>query len=754
MATQGIIPFPCRKPRSLASKLNSTSPYKSPKNQENVRRTLMSISNIQNGNNPCIRSIMPQPRSPRKRLGDSTNTTEGWTNDDFLNELFKLSPCSPVKQRKEIVDKTQHTSKTPTKSVSRSCDFQSPTRAILSPIRALSLNSPCRKTQINDKNVKSKTAKVLQLKLARIEAPGDDQKLAPDETPTKPTRNRKTVSISEKKSRKAKIDNTYATSTVSIRRVTRSAKKIHKLKLFEEDDFKENEDPNELSPSPKKRQKPASESSKYQRVCRNLLPPSPEKQKAKRALSPVPLSPKKLTEQIVAKAVSPKTSRSLENALETPPKLASPSRSRRMLEMHRPDGLIYQHTKRALHSSVPDVLVGREDEIQKISQFISYGVTNQKSGSLYISGAPGTGKSACLMKVLNNDKITNASAKKSVVISINCMSMRNSTAIYTKIATELGAKSSKCKTVRSAMKYLETVLTSDGPSVILLLDEMDQLDSKNQEVLYTIFEWPALENSRLLLIGIANALDLTDRILPRLQSRSKCKPTLINFQPYSKDQIVAILEGRIKQTMAENCNERVIDAMAVQFCARKVSAVAGDARKALDVCRRAVEVVETSVKSQHVLSPSGKENCVNPVTKKVGLQQIAGVLSGVYESSIAHKAKTNDEENEEEAFPLQQKLAICTLILLSRHIKCKEVTMGKLHEAYTKICKKRQVTAVAQSEFTSILQLIETRGILSIKQNKQARMTKISLSLQEKDVEYALQDKTLLTTILLEGLPK
>ncbi len=31
--------------------------------------------------------------------------------------------------------------------------------------------------------------------------------------------------------------------------------------------------------------------------------------------------------------------------------------------------------------------------------------------------------------------------------------------------------------------------------------------------------------------------------------------------------------------------EGVLDAAAVQFCARKVSAVSGDARKVLDICR-------------------------------------------------------------------------------------------------------------------------------------------------------------------------
>ena len=35
---------------------------------------------------------------------------------------------------------------------------------------------------------------------------------------------------------------------------------------------------------------------------------------------------------------------------------------------------------------------------------------------------------------------------------------------------------------------------------------------------------------------------------------------------------------------------------AIQFCARKVAALAGDMRKALDVCRSAVEMVEADVR--------------------------------------------------------------------------------------------------------------------------------------------------------------
>ena len=72
--------------------------------------------------------------------------------------------------------------------------------------------------------------------------------------------------------------------------------------------------------------------------------------------------------------------------------------------------------------------------------------------------------------------------------------------------------------------------------VLLVLDEVDQLRTKDQSVLYTVFEWPAVQNSRLALVGIANSLDLINRVLPRLQVKAAYKPTLLHYPPYTKFQ--------------------------------------------------------------------------------------------------------------------------------------------------------------------------------------------------------------------------
>ncbi len=50
----------------------------------------------------------------------------------------------------------------------------------------------------------------------------------------------------------------------------------------------------------------------------------------------------------------------------------------------------------------------------------------------------------------------------------------------------------------------------------------------------------------------------------------------------------------------------MVDRPAVQLCAAKVAAVAGDMRKALDICRRAVELVEAEARKEKVKASTGE----------------------------------------------------------------------------------------------------------------------------------------------------
>lgn len=68
-------------------------------------------------------------------------------------------------------------------------------------------------------------------------------------------------------------------------------------------------------------------------------------------------------------------------------------------------GSRFQSVKQALHTAVPERLLSRDDERASIRSFLEEKVLQRLPGSLYISGAPGTGKTACLNCVLQEMKV-------------------------------------------------------------------------------------------------------------------------------------------------------------------------------------------------------------------------------------------------------------------------------------------------------------------------------------------------------------
>ncbi|CAH2108972.1 unnamed protein product [Euphydryas editha] len=78
-------------------------------------------------------------------------------------------------------------------------------------------------------------------------------------------------------------------------------------------------------------------------------------------------------------------------------------------------------------------LVSREKEIEYIQNFLIEHLDKEQSASLYISGQPGTGKTASLSYILQVPKIRDGYKQ----VYINCTMMKSAASIYSRICKEL-----------------------------------------------------------------------------------------------------------------------------------------------------------------------------------------------------------------------------------------------------------------------------------------------------------------------------
>ena len=68
---------------------------------------------------------------------------------------------------------------------------------------------------------------------------------------------------------------------------------------------------------------------------------------------------------------------------------------------------------------------------------------------------------------------------------------------------------------------------------VLLIDEIDYIQTKDEKVLYDFSNWPLKANSKLFVIGVANAIDLVERYIGRTTSRTPVTAqNRIVFAPY------------------------------------------------------------------------------------------------------------------------------------------------------------------------------------------------------------------------------
>lgn len=394
---------------------------------------------------------------------------------------------------------------------------------------------------------------------------------------------------------------------------------------------------------------------------------------------------------------------------------------------------IYSRTK-ALLQRCANVEIGDEaylptrmEQYTEIMGFLKRVIDSDSGDSVYITGPPGTGKTAQVdliirekfqMLALGGPQLkheaglsntfffeTSTSEFKSVAIaSINCIAINNPESIFAKIYESFASDASE--QVRSAEDLQKFILSHPNTTFIVILDEMDKLvtstlqDANATKHIFDLFLLAKLPKVKFGLISIANSLDMKDRFLSRLNLKRELLPKTITFPPYTAEQMYDI----VMQKLTAAGNELVIQPAAIRFAAKKCSGNTGDLRKLFDVLRSSIEVVElAAIKNRH--SSDGH-------VTKVTLAHVAKVFSTFMNNSSTKSrlSKLN----------MQQRLVLGSLVHREKFdIFQTQCSMDDAYDYYTKLLdQKNAISPLKRNEFLEICNALETCGVVHLAQGK------------------------------------
>lgn len=410
---------------------------------------------------------------------------------------------------------------------------------------------------------------------------------------------------------------------------------------------------------------------------------------------------------------------------------------------------VYAQARQLFTQASNGKVIGREAERTQLTKFISVAIESRVGGCTYVSGPPGTGKSALVHEIMQDFQ-----AQSTKVAIVNCVSLKSSKDVLARLNEEFGSVQGSPKSPRASLAKLFTTKKANSEMCLVLLDEIDTLLGGDCEVLYSIFEWAMHPSSSLILIGIANALDLTDRFLPRLKQRN-VKPQLLPFLPYSAQQISTIISHKLRSLLPDGTTASsdfipLMHPAAIQLSGKKIASQTGDLRKAFSLVRRAIDQIE-----QETLLKMNREESITPTKQPLlevlnsGVSQSpASTISTTVKeprsvlnqltmetaprASIAHVAKitanifNNGTPSRLRGLNLQQKAVLCSLVASEQRQRPRDhyatpskswsklPTIKVLFEKYAALCKRDEglLQPLKNTEFRDVVASLETLGLV------------------------------------------
>jgi len=330
--------------------------------------------------------------------------------------------------------------------------------------------------------------------------------------------------------------------------------------------------------------------------------------------------------------------------------------------------------------------------------------------NVLIYGKTGTGKTAVAKYVGKELEEAGLGDMKCKVIYINCEVVDTQYRILAHLARHFD-KEIPMTGWPTDQVYAEfrNALDDEKMVVVIMLDEVDKLVKKGDDVLYNLSRVNSdLLRSRVSIIGISNDLKFTEFLDPRV--KSSLGEDEIIFPPYNAEQIKEILEQRAKLAFRSG----VLQEGVIPLCAAFAAQEHGDARRALDLLRISGELAE---RSRSVLVT---EDHVRSAREKIEQDRVEEVIK---------------------TLPTQSKLVLYSIVLLEEQ-GTRNITTSAVYNMYKQLCPIVETDYLTHRRITDLIAELDMLGILHtivVSKGRYGRTKEITLSVYSGKLKATLQ---------------